>query len=64
MIGPSIIGLPVVAMPAGFEGRGLPASLKFIERPRSYFAVLKFAAALESARPDLRTTRLIQGTLP
>ncbi|OJU70017.1 MAG: hypothetical protein BGO05_06555 [Rhizobiales bacterium 63-7] len=48
VIGPSMLGLPVAAMPAGFGSNGLPAGIQIIGRPRADLAVLHMAAAYES----------------
>ena len=49
VIGPSMAGLPVAAMPAGFGTGGLPAGIQIIGRPRADAAVLDFAQAYERA---------------
>jgi amidase len=54
VIGPSILGLPAIAMPAGVNARGLPAGIQIIGPPRADLAVLKFAHAFEQATTDLR----------
>ncbi|SOC40252.1 amidase [Rhizobium subbaraonis] len=51
VIGPTMAGLPVAAMPAGFGTAGLPAGIQIIGRPRADAAVLQLAAAYE-ARTD------------
>lgn len=51
VIGPTMAGLPVAAMPAGFGTAGLPAGIQIIGRPRADMAVLQLAAAYE-ARTD------------
>lgn len=51
VIGPTMAGLPVAAMPAGFGAAGLPAGIQIIGRPRADRAVLQIAAAYE-ARTD------------
>jgi len=48
VIGPTMAGLPVAAMPAGFGGNGLPAGIQIIGRPRADRAVLQAAAAYEA----------------
>jgi amidase len=48
VIGPTMAGLPVAAMPAGFGSAGLPAGIQIIGRPRADRAVLQLAAAYEA----------------
>jgi len=49
VIGPTMAGLPVAAMPAGFGAAGLPAGIQLIGRPRADRAVLELAMAYEGA---------------
>lgn len=49
VIGPTLAGLPVAAMPAGFGPAGLPAGIQIIGPPRGDRAVLQLAAAYEAA---------------
>ncbi len=49
VIGPSMAGLPVAAMPAGFGPGGLPAGIQIVGRPRADAAVLDLAQAYERA---------------
>jgi amidase len=49
VIGPSMAGLPVAALPAGFSPHGLPSGFQLIGPPRSDAAVLSLAAAYEAA---------------
>jgi len=49
VIGPTMAGLPVAAMPAGFGDNGLPAGIQIIGRPQADCAVLQIAAAYEAA---------------
>jgi amidase len=49
VIGPTMAGLPVAAMPAGFGDSGLPTGLQIIGRPRADRAVLELALAYERA---------------
>ncbi len=49
VIGPSMAGLPVAALPAGFSTTGLPNGFQLIGRPRADQAVLSVAAAYEAA---------------
>ncbi len=49
VIGPTLAGLPVAAMPAGFSAEGLPAGIQIIGRPRGDRQVLSAAAAYERA---------------
>lgn len=48
VIGPTMAGLPVAAMPAGFSSAGLPAGIQIIGKPRADRAVLQLAAAYEA----------------
>ncbi len=49
VIGPTMAGLPVAAMPAGFGSHGLPAGIQIIGPPRGDRQVLALAAAYEAA---------------
>jgi amidase len=49
VIGPSMAGLPVAAMPAGFNDQGLPNGIQIIGRPLADKAVLEMALAYEAA---------------
>ena len=49
VIGPTMAGLPVAAMPAGFSANGLPMGIQIIGPPRADRAVLEMAAAYEGA---------------
>lgn len=49
VIGPTMAGLPVAAMPAGFGAAGLPTGVQFVGPPRADRAVLEFALAYEHA---------------
>ena len=49
VIGPTMAGLPVAAIPAGFGGHGLPMGIQIIGRPRADRAVLELAMAYEGA---------------
>jgi amidase len=40
-------GMPVLGMPAGFDGRGLPAGIQLVGRPGADTAVLRLAKAYE-----------------
>nr|WP_207620516.1 amidase [Oharaeibacter diazotrophicus] len=53
VIGPSLAGLPVAAMPAGFGRAGLPAGIQIVGRPRADGTVLRIAAAYEARTPWL-----------
>lgn len=60
VIGPTLAGLPVVNLPAGFDSRGRPMGMQFIGRSGDDKKVLEFALAYERAtdylarRPELR----------
>ncbi|MGF9564811.1 amidase [Neorhizobium sp. JUb45] len=47
VIGPTMAGLPVAAMPAGFGAGGLPTGVQFVGPPRADRATLEFALAYE-----------------
>lgn len=47
VIGPTMAGLPVAAMPAGFGDTGLPAGIQIIGPPRADRAVLELALAYQ-----------------
>ncbi|WEZ85762.1 amidase (plasmid) [Rhizobium sp. 32-5/1] len=47
VIGPTMAGLPVAAMPTGFGAAGLPTGIQIIGRPRADRAVLELAMAYE-----------------
>lgn len=49
VIGPSMAGLPVAALPAGFSPHGLPSGFQLIGKPRADQSVLSVAAAYEAA---------------
>ncbi|MGQ3295230.1 MAG: amidase family protein, partial [Shinella sp.] len=49
VIGPTLAGLPVAAMPAGFGANGLPAGIQIIGRARADRDVLAAAASYEKA---------------
>lgn len=49
VIGPSMAGLPVAALPAGFSDRGLPNGFQLIGPPRADARVLSVAAGYEAA---------------
>ncbi len=48
VIGPTLAGLPVLAVPAGFGPTGLPIGLQIIGRPRADLAVLQIGHAYEA----------------
>ena len=48
VIGPTMAGLPVAAMPAGFGANGLPAGIQIIGPPRGDRKVLEAASAYEA----------------
>jgi len=47
----SVLGLPAISIPCGFTRQGLPVGLQIVGRRRAEAAVLRAAAAFESARP-------------
>lgn len=55
VIGPSMAGLPVAALPAGFSSEGLPNGFQLMGPPRADQAVLSLAAAYEGETDFLRS---------
>ncbi|MCK8785291.1 amidase [Roseomonas sp. NAR14] len=51
--GPSLAGLPVVAVPAGFGPAGLPSGIQLVGRARQDLAVLQLAHAYEQVAGDV-----------
>jgi amidase len=49
--GITVTGLPVISVPCGFTGSGLPVGLQIVGRRRQEAAVLRAAAAFEAAAP-------------
>lgn len=49
VIGPSMAGLPVAAMPAGFGSNGLPNGIQIVGKPRGDRELLQFSLAYEHA---------------
>ena len=49
VIGGTLAGLPVMCVPAGFNGHGLPMGLQVIGRPRADLAVLQLGHAYDQA---------------
>src|SRR5262245_18722589 len=47
----SVLGLPVISVPAGFTRDGLPVGIQLVGRRRQEAAVLRAAAAFEAAAP-------------
>jgi amidase len=47
----SVMGLPAISIPCGFTKAGLPVGLQIVGKRRGEAAVLRAAAAFESARP-------------
>ena len=60
VIGPSMAGLPVAAMPAGFGSNGLPNGIQIIGKPRTDLQLLQFALAYEQAA-DVRAPETFLG---
>jgi amidase len=50
----NITGQPAIAIPAGFDDRGLPRAVQVIGRPNDEPSVLSLAAQIEAARPWAR----------
>ncbi|BBF88082.1 putative amidase [Aquitalea magnusonii] len=55
VIGPTMAGLPVMNVPAGFGSNGLPMGLQLIGRPRADSAVLQLAHAYDQQRRWVQT---------
>jgi len=51
VIGPTLAGLPVLNVPAGFDSNGVPIGLQIIGRPRGDLDVLQFGFAWQKATP-------------
>lgn len=51
VIGPTLAGLPVVNVPAGFDSSGVPIGLQIIGKPRADLSVLQFGAAWQAVTP-------------
>ena len=47
----TITGLPALSLPFGFTQDGLPVGIQIVGKPQQDLAVLKFANAIEEARP-------------
>jgi Asp-tRNAAsn/Glu-tRNAGln amidotransferase A subunit and related amidases len=52
--GVNALGLPALAMPAGFTGNGLPVGMQLIGRPFDEALLLRIGAALEDATGHVR----------
>jgi amidase len=44
-------GQPAIAIPVGFDSKGLPMSVQFISKPASESTLIRLAAQLETAKP-------------
>ena len=50
-------GLPAISVPVGFDGRGLPAGMQLIGRPRDDLGVLRLARRYEAVASDVLARR-------
>jgi len=53
-------GLPAISVPVGFDGRGLPAGVQLIGRPRDDLGVLRLAKRYEAVASDLLSRRPLE----
>lgn len=51
VIGPTLAGLPVLNVPAGFDSTGVPIGLQIIGKPGADLSVLQFGYAWQKATP-------------
>lgn len=51
VIGPTLAGLPVLNVPAGFDSSGVPIGLQIIGKPRADLSVLQFGSAWQKVTP-------------
>jgi amidase len=58
VIGPTLAGLPVLNVPAGFDLAGVPIGLQIIGKPGIDLSVLQFGAAWQSVTPYLKVEPL------
>lgn len=63
VIGPSMAGLPVAAMPAGFGSNGLPNGFQIVGKPHADASVLQLAHAYEQRTDWLKASpAILRGT--
>jgi amidase len=53
----TVLGAPAISVPAGFTPDGLPVGLQIVTRPRTDLLTLQTAAAFETARGPLMTSK-------
>jgi amidase len=62
VVGPSMAGLPVAAMPAGFSANGLPNGFQIVGKPHADMSVLQLAHAYEQRTHWLTVSPTLLGS--
>lgn len=60
----SIVGLPAISIPCGFDSQGLPVGLQIVGRRLSEHSILEAAAGFEAAHPTRAWPRLAESQGP